>query len=122
MIREQKKKNKTSEKPIETIYFTTTDPEDRIITLKEERWKHIKDHHPEVDRPSTIKNTVKKPDIILESERKRNELIYTVKTESNLYFNVITQVEGEYPYPEGGTVSTAHYTRKLLRGVSIWAR
>ena len=120
MIKKKKQKNKNHEENKEKIYFIATDPEKRPITLKEKTWKHIKKQHPEIIRPTRIKNTINKPDFILENTRK--SLIYSVKTDLALYFNVIARVEGEYPYIEGGNVSTAYYTPKIVEGVSIWTR
>jgi hypothetical protein len=118
MTRKQKKKNKNSKELAEKVYFTTTDPHNRPITLTEKKWKKIRKYHPEVDRPNIVKSTINKPDFILENTRKA--LIYSVKTDSSLYLNVIAHVEGEYPYKEGGTVVTAHYTHKVLKGEYIW--
>lgn len=101
------------------VYFTATDPEGRKITCLEKNWKHVKEQHPEINRPNQLKNVIQKPDYILTNTRKA--LIYTAGTESSLYLNVIVKTEDEYPFEKGGIVSTAHYTRYLLDGSIIWS-
>jgi hypothetical protein len=101
-------------------YFIATDPESRPVTCTEERWKHIKKGHKEITRPNELKNTIQKPDYILTNSRKA--LIYTSRTNSQLYFNVIVHTSDDFPHPEGGTVATAHLTGKLLKGSIIWPK
>ena len=102
------------------VYFIATDPENRTVTCSRDSWKHVKKQHPEVERPSQLKNAIQKPYHILTNKRKA--LIYTIKTDSNLFFNVIVETKDDYPYPEGGEIKTAHFTRELLNGSIIWSR
>jgi hypothetical protein len=100
------------------IYFSATDPEGREILLHKSTWDHIKRGHPEIKRPSKVKSTIQHPDIILENTV-RSSLIYTKESRSDLFINVIVKMDDEY---NKGRVSTAHKTRKLLQGDSVWTR
>ena len=51
-----------------TNIFEITDKTGRKIHLSEERWGHIRKKHPEVEEWESIKQTLEKPDKILEDD------------------------------------------------------
>ena len=98
------------------IIFTTTDPESRTIRLDTEAWQHIKKRHPEIKTTSEVKQTIRKPDIIIQNER-RQTITYSKTENMNLYSNVYARMNSTY---NEGSVATAYKTRTLPEGDVIW--
>ena len=99
------------------IISTSTDPQGRTVYLTDSTWGHIKSEHPEVKRAGIGKvgSTITKPNIIQQNER--DAIIYVEQTRMDFYFNVITRPDES---PGIRFVATAFFTRKLLKGETIW--
>ena len=103
----------------EKIYFTSTDPEGRIVTLHKQTWRHIKSGHPEIRGTQEVKSTIQDPDIITEISS-RTSLAYTKIARTDLYVNVYTKMDdSSYRI---GRVSTAYLTKKPPSGDTIWVK
>ena len=100
------------------IYFSATDPGGRNIDLHKSTWDHIKERHPEVKRPTEVKSTIQNPHFIIE-RTERKSLIYTQETRLDLFFNVVAKMDDTYL---SGSVATAHLSKRMLTGDTIWTR
>lgn len=100
------------------IISTSTDPLGKTVHLTESTWDHIKEKHLEVKRAggiAKIASTITKPNIIQQTER--DAIIYIKQTRLDFYFNVITKPDES---PEIRHVTTAYFSRRLLKGETIW--
>lgn len=102
----------------EKVYFTTTDPEGRTISLQKKTWDKIKKGHPEIRGPKEVKSTIQNPDIITEITP-RSSMAYTKIARMDLYVNVYAKMDDKY---EVGRVSTTFLTSKQPRGEIIWVK
>ena len=90
--------------------FEIIDKSERKIHLSKERWgKHIRQIHPEIREPEEIKEVLKNPEVITQSDRDENvRWYYKYNKQRKRYFKVsVKYLNGK------GYVITAHYTRKI---------
>ncbi|MBU0713659.1 hypothetical protein KKA87_17290 [bacterium] len=102
--------------------FTSTDPEGRIVSLYDENYIHIYEEHSQQNiSRKEIASTIEYPDIIKESEKVKNSLIYTKEDTSRtgLDLNVTTKFDTTLTK---GKVTSAYRTDKPLKGKIVWKR
>jgi hypothetical protein len=103
----------------DTLIFSTTDPEGRVICLRTKALDHIKQEHPELKtKTQEIRSTIERPDVITETST-RQSLAYTKISSINLYFNVYAKMDDTYTK---GQVSTTFLQRNMPMGNVIWHR
>ena len=103
----------------DTLIFSTTDPEGRVIRLHKKALNHIRQEHPELKASSqSIKAVINIPDFITE-RLPRQELAYTKISSIDLYLNVYVKMDNTYTE---GHVSTAFLQRKPPKGAVSWYR
>ena len=93
--------------------FEIIDKRGILVICEESQWKiHITGGHPEVeDKLEIVKNTIKEPDIIYQSEEDSKRDVYFKEFENNKYMKVIVELTS----PNFGEVITA-FPRKGISG------
>ena len=103
----------------DTLIFSTTDPEGRVIHLRKKALDHIKLKHPELKtKTQEIRSTIERPDVITETST-RQSLAYTKVSSINFYLNVYAKMDDTYTK---GQVSTTFLQPHMPRGDVIWYR
>jgi hypothetical protein len=97
----------------------------RDVLLSDERYEHIKNHHPEMlpEYEYSLAETIKNPDSIRNSSRFQNALLFT-KYYDNIRegkYIVVVVVNEIHPEPRDWII-TAYITRKLQNGVIKWKK
>ena len=93
------------------IVFEIKDKFGNKIHLSKERWKHIREYHPDVENCDEISETLQKPDKIIADEREGVNNFYKYlkhKKQKSKFLKVIVKyLNGE------GFVMSAHFTRNI---------
>jgi len=89
----------------------------QLIRLTDERWQHIIERHPEVEKHLVkIQSTIQNPDIIVKNRYNQSERYY------HRYFKSLTNyliVIIEY---EKNFVITTFISRKIKKGEILWKK
>jgi len=90
-------------KPPDDLIATMTDPRGRTVWLTEERWKHIIEGHPEVERHlSVLKQCVQAAEKRTRGNYKGAEKLWVRNTGPSKWFCVVVRYEGRT-----GSIKTA---------------
>lgn len=89
----------------------------QLTRLTDERWRHIIERHPEVERHlSKIKTTIKNPVLIVENPLNQNEKYYHKYFKSfQNYLVVIIETRKQF-------IITAFISRKIKKGKTLWKK
>jgi hypothetical protein len=86
---------KAQSKPPDDLLATMTDPQGRTVWLTEERWKHIIDGHPEVERHlDGLKRCVQTAEKRSKGNRKGAEKLWARNIGPAKWFCVVVGYEG----------------------------
>ena len=89
--------------------FEVTDKTGRKIHLSKERWKHIREEHPEIVEFEDIKQTINLPDKITQSDRDSTVYWYSLHNKKKKrYLKVSVKYINRI-----GFIITSHYTTKI---------
>ncbi|MBS3093521.1 hypothetical protein J4456_02995 [Candidatus Pacearchaeota archaeon] len=80
--------------------FEISDKTGRKIRLTQKQWKHIRQHHADVETEEEIAETIRKPDKHINDEREGVEYYYKFfkhKKQKSKYLKVIVKVYARNP-------------------------
>jgi|TARA_Y100000294_G_C8318970_1_gene241873 hypothetical protein len=91
--------------------FEITDKTGRKIHLSKERWKHIREYHPNIENPDEISESIQKPDKIIVDEREDVNNFYKYfkhKKQKSKFLKVVVKYLND-----SGFIMSAHFTRNI---------
>lgn len=91
-------------KPPDDLIATMTDPKGRTVTLTQERWEHIIEGHPEVERHlAALKQCVERAEARTRGKSEDSEKLWLRNVGPAKWFSVLVRYEGRT-----GAIRTAH--------------